>query len=139
MNDWTKNTSRGRWKSGNRKPSDSQIPTTPAAATFLRPPQNQTHAKVLPISPVYCVTYVPVHSRRVAVDVDVDWFDLESQENKCSKTPSPSTRFFHHTQPVTAITDIPPAMRDNVIEPVAVPTCAIPWDGPRTCSSPIRG
>ena len=29
--------------------------------------------------------------------------------------------------------------RDNVIEPVAVPTCAIHWDGPRTCSSPIRG
>ena len=55
MNDWTKNTSRGRWKSGNRKPSDSQIPTTPAAATFLRPPQNQTHAIVFPISPV-CTT-----------------------------------------------------------------------------------
>ena len=45
--------------------------------------------------------------------VDVALFDLESRENKCSEIPFPSTQFFHHTQPVTAITDIPPAMREN--------------------------
>ena len=45
--------------------------------------------------------------------VDVDLFDLESRENKCSEIPFPSTQFFHHTQPVTAITDIPLAMPEN--------------------------
>ena len=45
--------------------------------------------------------------------VAVDLFDLESRENKFSEIPFPSTQFFHHTQPVTAITDIQSAMREN--------------------------
>ena len=52
-------------------------------------------------------------SAAAAVDVDVDLLDLESRENEFSEIPFPSTQFFHHTQPVTAITDIPLAMREN--------------------------
>ena len=46
----TKNTSSEWWKSANRKPSDSQIPTAPAAATFLRPEKT---------NPSESVTYLP--------------------------------------------------------------------------------
>src|SRR5450755_4068399 len=51
---------------GNLEIANPAIPRFPPPRLllfFLRSDKNQTQAKVLPMSPVYCVTYVPVHSR----------------------------------------------------------------------------
>src|SRR5450432_3529147 len=43
-------------------PAIPRFPPPRLLLFFLRSDKNQTQAKVLPMSPVYCVTYVPVHS-----------------------------------------------------------------------------